>query len=56
MKLNIFKTIKINSLRRKKERLLSESNLYSVTNRKKSDELYKQAIEIEDKLLSLIAK
>ena len=53
---NPFKIIKINSLRRKHRRLLNESNQYAPMNRKKSDELYKQAMEIEDIILKLTNK
>lgn len=56
MNFNIFKKIKINSLRKKKQRLLNESNLYSVMNRKKSDQLYKEAMDVEDEILKLMGK
>jgi hypothetical protein len=56
MNFNIFKTIKVNSLRKKKEKLLNESNLYSAMNRKKSDQLYKEAMDVEDKILKLLEK
>lgn len=51
--LNIFKLIKIKNLKEKHRRLLNEAHLYSTMNRKKSDELFKQATEIEDKILEL---
>jgi len=51
--LNIFKLIKIRNLKEKHRRLLNESHLYSTMNRKKSDELFKQATEIENKILEL---
>ena len=54
--MNIFRLIRLKSLRKKKEKLLNESNLYSTINRKKSDQLYKDAKDIEDKMLKLLEK
>ena len=54
--MNVFRLIRLNSLRKKKEKLLNASNLYSTINRKKSDQLYKDAMDIEDKMLKLIEK
>jgi hypothetical protein len=51
--MNIFRRIKINSLTKKKDRLLKESYLYSVKDRKKSDELFVMASEIENKIVEL---
>jgi len=51
--LNIFRFIKIKNLKEKHRRLLNEAHLYSNMNRKKSDELFKQATEIEDEILKL---
>jgi len=51
--LNIFRFIKIKNLKEKHRRLLNEAHLYSNMNRKKSDELFRQATEIEDEILKL---
>ncbi len=51
--MNIFRRIKINSLTKKKDRLLKESYLYSSVDRKKSDELFFRASEIENKIVEL---
>jgi hypothetical protein len=51
--MNIFRRIKINSLRKKKDRLLKESYLYSTKDRKKSDEFFVKATELENKIFEL---
>lgn len=54
--MNIFRRIKINSLTKKKDRLLKESYLYSTIDRKKSDKLFLRASEIENKIVELNSK